>query len=57
MCADQVVSYSPSAPGPQYEEQQTQYDIAASQIAILAGIMYTGAAACHLRALLKVLEA
>ena len=40
---DQVVQYNPSTPGTQYQEQQNTYDMAASQIAILAGIMYTGA--------------
>jgi sulfate transporter 4 len=38
----QVVAYAANEPGPEYEEQQTRYDHAASQIAIIAGIMYTG---------------
>ena len=40
--AGQVVAYSANEPGQEYEEQQTRYDHAASQIAIIAGIMYTG---------------
>jgi hypothetical protein len=40
--AGQVVAYAANEPGPQYEEQQAKYNIAASQIAIIAGIMYTG---------------
>jgi Sulfate permease family len=40
--AGQVVAYAANEPGPEFEEQQTRYDHAASQIAIIAGIMYTG---------------
>lgn len=38
-----VVAYAANEPGPEYEDQQRNYNIAASQIAIIAGIMYTGA--------------